>query len=178
MSVAEFDEAAAVSEIKARAERVAPYTSGEASRVSFREQVHRMLTDGVMPYSEALRMVAHSHEDIDIALREHIAGYITAGLPVPEELRFYTGVALFHAPVTYPAGNVPVDDMNRNFTVSALVRLALELWPHLKHYRGRHAKRPSACSLVADALGMGEDRVEQIVREHLNGKVARKIAAS
>ncbi len=176
-------EADAVAVLTERAARVALITTPEMSHACFREVVKSFLQAGTMPIRDAVGMVAAGFRDVDLALRDIIADEIRSGGAIRPELSEFAADALFRPPVSYPPGNVTIRDWTRNITINILHEFALERWPGLKSTRNRISNKPnrlpSACSLVAQALGgtFTEARVEKIVDDHKKQKFKQMLSA-
>src|SRR5205823_2160010 len=111
--------------------------------------------------------------DADACLREVGAELLDHGEPIPATIAGYMARALLrdrgqprgkHSGRAEIAANVWL----RNQCVAVMVAVALEEWhPYLRATRNRASHRPSACSVVSEALVrrgviLGERRVEAI----------------
>jgi hypothetical protein len=61
------------------------------------------------------------------------------------------------------------DHFGRDLLAAMAVNAALEKFRHLKPY-GRSARKKSACALVANVLGMGEEAVRKATARRPSGR--------
>jgi len=145
--------------------------STENSRRYTQAQLKRLIRQGAI---EAARVIAWANDgwaDADIALRQPCSEMIDRGEELPKTLGGYSVTALNRAPVARRKGGDAVDNWLRDQSITVLVSVAVERWYPLPPTRNRASKKPSACSVVSQALikrriNIGERRVEKIFKEY------------
>jgi hypothetical protein len=173
-------EAEAVNTVADWIDRVAAALTSETARLVLRKHIRDMLRQGAISTMQVIEAAEAGHEDADIALRELLVEMSDRGEIPGAALRHYGQKALLRAPVTYPPGRNLADTWLRDIGIAVLVTLAVERW-QMPATRNRASNRPSACSMVSEALGrrghnIGERRVEKIFGTRC--QIAQKLSAS
>jgi hypothetical protein len=146
--------------------------STENSRRYMQAQLKRLIRQGTI---EAARVIAWANDgwaDADIALRQVCSEMLDEGERPPATIAGYAAVALNRPAVARRKGGDAVDNWLRDQCITVLASMAVERWyPHLPLTRNRASKKPSACSVVSQALGkrrinIAERRVEKIAKEY------------
>ena len=145
--------------------------STENSRRYMQAQLKRLIRQGTI---EAARVIAWANDgwaDADIALRQLCSEMIDRGEELPKTLGGYSVMALNRSPVARRKGGDAVDNWLRDQCIAVVVSVAVERWYPLPLTRNRASKKPSACSVVSQALikrriNIGERRVEKIFKEY------------
>jgi hypothetical protein len=179
-----LDECAMVDRVAHWIDLVAVALQSETGRLrlrqTFREYLHKGDEQMTMRIVEAARV---GHQDADLALRDHIREKIHCNefSSLPPLLVSYAQEALYRPLAVYPPGRNLADTWMRDIAIAVLVDMALLHWPPLPVTRNRASKRPSACSVVSEALSrrghpVGVRQVERIHRDH--NKLAARLSAS
>lgn len=177
-----IDKDAAVDQIAHWIDLITVALTTEASRAKMRAHIQHCLAAGTIPTMQVIEAARAGHEDADFALRQLVVEMLDRGELPNAALRAYAQEALLRPPSTYPRGRNPVDTWLRDVAILMLVNLAVEFWkPNLPKTRNKASSRPSACSLVSEALNrrrhpLGERQVERIARSP--SELVQKVSAS
>ena len=144
----------------------------ESSRRYMQALLKRLIRQGTIGAARVIAWANDGWADADIALRQICSEMIDRGEELPKTLGGYSVIALNRPPVARRKGGDAVDNWLRDQCITVLVSVAVERWyPHLPLTRNRASKKPSACSVVSEALikrriNIGERRVEKIFKEY------------
>jgi hypothetical protein len=146
--------------------------STENSRRYMQALLKRLMRQGTLDTARVITWANAGSADADIALRELCGEMWDRGETPPATLNGYGVVALKQPQVARRRGGDDVDNWLRDQSITVIVSRAVECWyPHLPLTRNRASKKPSACSVVSQALikrriNIGERRVEKIYSEY------------
>jgi hypothetical protein len=148
-----------------------------ASREWLEATLRDFLRNGLIETLKVIEAADAGDEIADAALRRVYAEMSDVG-EVPATLKAYGIKSVLRGPVVRSAGRNTYDNWQRDIGIACLVYLAKErlgLRP-TRNREQRRRRQPSACSIVATALGrrhinVGEKRVENIW-SGLQGRVA------
>ena len=165
--------------IDSKIERIASLLTSEASRRILVDHTRDFFRHNVIDRLRLIQAAEVGHEDIDSALRQLVAEYISRREEMPTELAAFAQRAMLRPPSRYPAGANVANTWVRDVGIAVVVKVAVEIW-QIPKTRNRASKRPSACSLMSEALvrhghNLGERQVERIATHH--DQMAEKLSA-
>ncbi len=150
------EERAAADTIVGWRDQIADRMSSEESHLRVRNKIKDMVRSGVLPTLKAIEL-AREYTDVDAALREYVIEMLDRHEQLPVSLTAYVQHTL--------AGTTPrgrgrdmVDSLMRNIGICCLIFKTHVHFgvPLTRNREYRRSGRPSACSLVTEALIQGK----------------------
>jgi hypothetical protein len=150
-----------------------------ASREWLESTLRDFLRQGLIETLKVIEAAEAGDEIAHAALCRVCAEMLDRGEMPPAALRAYGERALVRGPVTRSSGRSEHDNWRRDIGIACLVYLAKERFglSYTRNREQRRRRQPSACSIVALALGRRRINVTEKRVENICARVRGQVAA-
>jgi hypothetical protein len=148
-----------------------------ASREWLETTLRQFLHQGLIERLKVIEAADAGDEIADAALRQVFAEMLDAGIEPPATLKAYGIRAALRGPVRRGQGRSAFDNWKRDIGIAVMVFLTMKQFglSPTRNREQRRRRRPSACSIVAAALGQARISVDEKTVEGIHHSMAGQV---